>query len=62
MPSITDGWVFNFNKHSLAKGKRAFVLIKEDSPAIIEGCMIFSIHETFGPYMDYLGSAAQPGF
>ncbi|MGV3610331.1 MAG: hypothetical protein ACO1N0_05250 [Fluviicola sp.] len=54
MPSITDGWVFNFNRHSLSKGKRAFVLVKEDSPTIIEGCMIFSIHETFGPFMDYL--------
>lgn len=54
MPSLNDGWRFNFNKHSLAKGKRTFVLVKEDSPNKIEGCMIFSLHETFGPYMDYL--------
>jgi hypothetical protein len=54
MPSLTDGWVFNFSKHSLGKGKRAFILVKEDSPAIVEGCMIFSMHETFGPFMDYL--------
>lgn len=54
MPSLQGGWQFNFNKHALAKGKRTFVLVKEDSPAIIEGCMIFSIHETFGPYVDYL--------
>jgi len=36
------------------KGKRGFVLVKLETPKIIEGCMIFSIHETFGPFMDYL--------
>ena len=54
MPSINDGWQFSFNKHSLSKGKSAFILVKEDTPNIIEGCMIFSMHETFGPFMDYL--------
>lgn len=54
MPSTKDEWKFNFNKHSLPKDKMAFILVKEDTPSIIEGCMIFSIHETFGPFMDYL--------
>jgi hypothetical protein len=54
IPSLKNGWRFNFNKHVLVKGKRAFVLVQEDSPNIVEGCMIFSLHETFGPYMDYL--------
>lgn len=54
LPSLADGWSFNFNKHILSKGKRAFVLVKEDSQTVIEGCMIFSNHETFGPFMDYL--------
>lgn len=54
MPSIKDSWQFNFNKHSLPKDKTAFILVKEDTPTIIEGCMIFSMHETFGPFMDYL--------
>lgn len=54
MPSVKDLWQFNFNKHSLPKDKTAFILVKEDTPKIIEGCMIFSIHDTFGPYMDYL--------
>ena len=54
MPSLADGWSFNFNKHILSKGKRVFVLVKEDTPTIIEGCMIFSNHEFFGPFMDYL--------
>ena len=54
MPSVKDAWQFNFNKHSLPKDKTAFILTKEDTPKIIEGCMIFSVHETFGPFMDYL--------
>lgn len=54
MPSVKDSWQFNFNKHSIPKDKTAFILVKEDTPTIIEGCMIFSIHDTFGPYMDYL--------
>lgn len=54
MPSIKDKWFFNFNKHVQSKDKTAYVLVKEDSPKVIEGCMIFSLHETFGPYMDYL--------
>lgn len=54
IPSLKDGWWFNLKKQSLLKGKRTFVLVKEDSVNVIEGCMIFSIHETFGPFMDYL--------
>lgn len=54
MPSMKDGWYFNFNKHIQAKDKTGFILVKEATPQIIEGSMIFSMHETFGPYMDYL--------
>ena len=54
MPSIQDNWRFNFNKHCKLPNKRAYVLVHEDSPEIIEGCMIFSLHETFGPFMDFL--------
>ncbi|MNU52198.1 hypothetical protein D3C71_412040 [compost metagenome] len=54
IPSLRDGWLFNFNRHIQLKGKKTFVLVKEDTPRIIEGCLIFSLHETFGPYMDYL--------
>ena len=57
--SMSDGWVFNFKKVSVRKGKKTFVLVREKSPEIIEGCMIFSEHETFGPYMDLLEVAPQ---
>jgi hypothetical protein len=28
--------------------------VKEESPAIIEGCMVFSIHEILGAFLDLL--------
>lgn len=59
MPSTKDSWYFNFNKHSLPKDKEAYILVVEETPHIIEGCMIFSIHDTFGPFMDYLEVAPQ---
>jgi hypothetical protein len=54
LPSLMDGWLFDFSKNIRNKGKKAYILVKEDTPKVIEGCMIFSLHETFGPYMDYL--------
>ncbi|MCJ8289679.1 MAG: hypothetical protein HRT58_03955 [Crocinitomicaceae bacterium] len=54
MPSIQDDWVFNFRKHSNNHDSKAYVLVHEDTPNTIEGCMIFSIHTTFGPFMDFL--------
>lgn len=54
MPSIQDDWNFNFNRPHKYPNSRSFVLVHDDTPNIIEGCMIFSIHETFGPYMDLL--------
>jgi hypothetical protein len=49
-----DGWLFDFSKNSQQKGKAAFIFVKEDTPKVVEGGMIFSLHETFGPYMDFL--------
>lgn len=54
MPSIADKWHFNFRKYFQNKGKMAFVLAREETPEIIEGCMIFSLNQTLGPYMDLL--------
>ena len=54
LPTIKDDWIFDFNKHSRASNATAYILVHEDTPTIIEGCMIFSIHDSLGPYMDYL--------
>jgi hypothetical protein len=54
LPTISDGWLFNFQKLASKIGKQSYVLVREESIDLVEGCMIFSMHESFGPYMDLL--------
>lgn len=54
LPGINENWFFNFKKHSSAAKLKAFILVREDTPAVIEGCLIYSVHETYGPFMNYL--------
>jgi hypothetical protein len=54
LPSITDGWRFNFNKHSKLKGSEAYVLVSEETPDIIEDCLIFEMKSKVEPYMTFV--------
>jgi hypothetical protein len=54
LPSITDGWCFNFRKKSRLKGYETYVLICEETPEIIEGCLIFEMQEVVGAYMAFI--------
>jgi hypothetical protein len=54
LPSIADGWRFNFNKHSKKSGFRTYALVCEETPEIIEGCLIFQIKEKMEPYMAFI--------
>src|SRR5687768_8497152 len=54
LPSIHDGWRFNFSKHAKSKGALAYVLVTEESPDIIEGCLIYKMMDDEQPYMAYL--------
>ncbi|MCF2489200.1 hypothetical protein [Dyadobacter sp. CY347] len=54
LPSITDGWRFNFKKHSKKPGFQAYILVTEGTPNIIEGCLIFQLRDTVEPYMAYI--------
>lgn len=54
LPSIRQNWDFNFSKKAQEKGKSVFILVKEESPALVEGCMIFSVHKDLGPFLDLL--------
>jgi len=51
LPSLNEGWRFNFNKHARKKDCRAFVLVCEDTPDVIEGCLIFEMRNGVEPYM-----------
>ena len=54
LPSITDGWRFNFKKHSKKAGFQTYVLVCVETPDIIEGCLSFQIRDTVEPYMAYV--------
>jgi hypothetical protein len=58
LPSMHDNWNFNFasqlKKLSHAK---AYVLVTEENPQVIEGCMIFQWKEKVMPYISYLETA-----
>lgn len=54
LPSMTDGWRFNFRKHSKGNGFETYVLVCEEIPDIIEGCLIFEMKKKVEPYMAFI--------
>lgn len=55
LPSIQDGWRFNFDKLSKTlSNAETYVLISEESPETVEGCLIFQMADKKIPYMAYL--------
>jgi len=40
LPGINENWFFNFKKHVSAAKLKAFILVRKDTPAFIEGCLI----------------------
>lgn len=54
LPSVADGWRFNFNKHSKKKNFETYVLISEETSEKIEGCLIFEMKDKIEPYMAYV--------
>ncbi len=54
LPSIADGWRFNFNKHSKKKNFETYILISEETSEKIEGCLIFEMKDKVEPYMAYV--------
>ena len=54
LPSITDGWYFNFKKNSKLRGYETYVIICEETPEIIEGCLIFELQDVVGAYMAFI--------
>src|SRR6218665_2245732 len=54
LPSITDGWRFNFKKYSKYKGHKTFVLICEETPGTLEGCLIFRMKDEIEPYIAFV--------
>lgn len=55
MPSIQDNWRFDFKKQ-LRKLKNAtgYILVREDTPDVVEGCMIFQLEDGKKPYLSFV--------
>jgi hypothetical protein len=55
LPSMHGGWRFNFNKliHKLTYAN-AYVLVSDETPNVIEGCLIFQMRDKVIPYMAYV--------
>lgn len=54
LPSVTEGWRFNFRRHANRKGVQTFILITEEFPDRIEGCLIFEMKAGIEPFMAYI--------
>ena len=54
LPSIIDGWRFNFSKHSKKKDYETYVLTTDKTPEIIEGCLIINTKSPYQVYMAFV--------
>lgn len=54
LPSLTDHWRFNFNKHSKMKNTKTYVLVCENDEEVPEGCLIFEMRDKIEPFMAYV--------
>jgi hypothetical protein len=55
LPSFHDGWFFDFNKHSKKIAHaQTYVLVTEEKPLVIEGCLILKVEKGKDYYMAYI--------
>lgn len=51
LPSLQDGWRFNFAKLSKKlKNASTYVLVTQEAPEVVEGCLIFQLIDGILPY------------
>ncbi len=54
LPSVTEGWRFNFRKYAKRKGCTAYILADLETPEAVEGCVIFEMRNNVEPYMAFI--------
>lgn len=54
LPSITEGWRFNFKSNTRKEKLQTYVLTTVETPEIIEGCLSFKMRDQTEPYMAYI--------
>lgn len=54
LPSLNDGWRFNFSKHSKKRDFETYILTTEKAPDTIEGCLIINAKSPYEVYMAFI--------
>jgi hypothetical protein len=55
MPSMQDGWRFNFNKQlKQLKDAKGYILLTNEGSLVVEGCMIFQLIDKKEPYLSMI--------
>ncbi|HEY8781742.1 MAG TPA: hypothetical protein VIM16_09020 [Mucilaginibacter sp.] len=55
LPSIQDDWRFNFDKQiKRLANSTAYILVAEETPEIVEGCMIFQMVDKIRPNLAFI--------
>jgi hypothetical protein len=54
LPAVVDGWRFNFKKHAKERRFKTYTLVCEDSPEVVQGCLIFEMKNKVEPYMAFV--------
>lgn len=55
MPSLQEGWRFDFRKQlKNLPNATGYILVREDTPRVIEGCMIFQLIDKKKPYLAFV--------
>lgn len=54
LPSLTDGWQFNFKTNTKKEKLSTYILVCEETADTIEGCLSFKMKYTNEPYMAYV--------
>lgn len=54
LPSLENGWIFDFQQHSKVNTAQTYVLTTQENPTIIEGCLIFELKDEQIPWMSFV--------
>jgi hypothetical protein len=54
LPSISDGWRFNFRRYSKWKDYETYILTTLKTPEVIEGCLIINTQNQYQIYMAFV--------
>lgn len=54
LPSITDGWRFNFKSNTRKEKLDTYMLVCFDTPDVTEGCLSFKMRDNKEAYMAYI--------